>query len=77
MAGDRLSVEAAKKILGVLQSMGHEVLTSHLGPLLRALRTGGFGSAASVVVAGISRIKLRRAPEGAPCAEEEGMLPSL
>jgi len=36
VAGDRLSVEAAKKILGVLQSMGHEVLTSHLGPLLRA-----------------------------------------
>jgi len=30
VAGDRSSVEAAKKILGVLQSMGHEVLTSHL-----------------------------------------------
>jgi 2'-deoxynucleoside 5'-phosphate N-hydrolase len=30
VAGDRSSVEAAKKIVGVLQSMGHEVLTSHL-----------------------------------------------
>jgi len=30
VAGDRSSAEAAKKILGVLQSMGHEVLTSHL-----------------------------------------------
>jgi hypothetical protein len=30
VAGDRSSVEAAKKILDVLQSMGHEVLTSHL-----------------------------------------------
>ena len=30
VAGNRSSVEAAKKILGILQSMGHEVLTSHL-----------------------------------------------
>lgn len=30
VAGNRSSVEAAKKILGVLQSMGHDVLTSHL-----------------------------------------------
>lgn len=30
VAGNRSSVEAAKKILDVLQSMGHEVLTSHL-----------------------------------------------
>ena len=30
VAGDRSSLEAAKKILGALQSMGHEVLTSHL-----------------------------------------------
>ena len=30
VAGDRSSVEAAKKIVGVLQSMGHTVLTSHL-----------------------------------------------
>ena len=30
VAGDRSSVEAAKRILVVLQSMGHEVLTSHL-----------------------------------------------
>jgi nucleoside 2-deoxyribosyltransferase len=30
VAGNRSSVEAAKTILGVLQSMGHEVLTSHL-----------------------------------------------
>jgi 2'-deoxynucleoside 5'-phosphate N-hydrolase len=30
VAGNRSSVEAAKKILSVLQSMGHEVLTSHL-----------------------------------------------
>ena len=30
VAGDRSSLEAAKKILGVLQSMGHKVLTSHL-----------------------------------------------
>lgn len=30
VAGNRSSVEAAKKILGVLKSMGHEVLTSHL-----------------------------------------------
>jgi nucleoside 2-deoxyribosyltransferase len=30
VAGSRSSVEAAKKILGVLQSLGHEVLTSHL-----------------------------------------------
>jgi len=30
VAGNRSSVEAAKKILEVLQSMGHEVLTSHL-----------------------------------------------
>ena len=30
VAGDRSSVEVAKKILVVLQSMGHEVLTSHL-----------------------------------------------
>lgn len=30
MAGNRAAVEAAKKIVGILQSMGHEVLTSHL-----------------------------------------------
>jgi nucleoside 2-deoxyribosyltransferase len=30
VAGNRSSVEAVKKILGTLQSMGHEVLTSHL-----------------------------------------------
>ena len=30
VAGDRSSVEAARKILGVLQSRGHEVLTTHL-----------------------------------------------
>ncbi len=30
VAGSRSSVEAAKKILNVLQSLGHEVLTSHL-----------------------------------------------
>lgn len=30
VAGDRSSIEAAKTILNVLQSLGHEVLTSHL-----------------------------------------------
>jgi 2'-deoxynucleoside 5'-phosphate N-hydrolase len=30
VAGNRSSLEAAKKIAGVLESMGHEVLTSHL-----------------------------------------------
>jgi hypothetical protein len=30
VAGDRSSIEAAKKILSVLRSLGHEVLTSHL-----------------------------------------------
>jgi 2'-deoxynucleoside 5'-phosphate N-hydrolase len=30
VAGRRSSVEAAKRILAVLQAMGHEVLTSHL-----------------------------------------------
>lgn len=30
VAGDRSSLEAAKKIVGVLQAVGHEVLTSHL-----------------------------------------------
>jgi hypothetical protein len=30
VAGNRSSVEAAKKIVGILESMGHEVLTSHL-----------------------------------------------
>jgi Nucleoside 2-deoxyribosyltransferase len=30
VAGNRSSVEAAKKIVGILQSLGHEVLTSHL-----------------------------------------------
>lgn len=30
VAGNRSSAEAAKKILGVLQSLGHQVLTSHL-----------------------------------------------
>ncbi len=30
VAGNRSSIEAAKKILEVLQSLGHEVLTSHL-----------------------------------------------
>ena len=30
VAGNRSSVEAAQKILAVIQSMGHEVLTSHL-----------------------------------------------
>jgi hypothetical protein len=30
VAGSRSSIEAAKKILSVLQSLGHEVLTSHL-----------------------------------------------
>jgi len=30
VAGNRSSVQAAKKILGVLQSMGHQVLTSQL-----------------------------------------------
>jgi hypothetical protein len=30
VAGNRSSIEAAKKILSVLQSLGHEVLTSHL-----------------------------------------------
>src|SRR3974377_1517684 len=29
VAGDRSSLEAAKKILGALQSMGHEILTSN------------------------------------------------
>src|SRR5258708_13182167 len=29
VAGSRSSIEAAKKILEVLQSLGHEVLTSH------------------------------------------------
>jgi hypothetical protein len=30
VAGDRSSIEAAKKILNVLRSLDHEVLTSHL-----------------------------------------------
>src|SRR5216684_7198798 len=30
VAGSRSTIEAAKKILSVLQSLGHEVLTSHL-----------------------------------------------
>lgn len=30
VAGNRFSVEAAQKILAVIQSMGHDVLTSHL-----------------------------------------------
>jgi 2'-deoxynucleoside 5'-phosphate N-hydrolase len=30
VAGNRSAVEAAKKIAGILQSMGHEVLTNHL-----------------------------------------------
>ena len=30
VAGNRSSIEAAKKILNVLQTLGHEVLTSHL-----------------------------------------------
>lgn len=30
VAGSRSSIEAAKRILNVLQSLGHEVLTSHL-----------------------------------------------
>jgi nucleoside 2-deoxyribosyltransferase len=30
VAGDRSSIEAARRILDVLQSLGHEVLTSHL-----------------------------------------------
>jgi hypothetical protein len=30
VAGSRSSIEAAKRILTVLQSLGHEVLTSHL-----------------------------------------------
>jgi 2'-deoxynucleoside 5'-phosphate N-hydrolase len=30
VAGSRSSIEAAKKILSVLQSFGHDVLTSHL-----------------------------------------------
>jgi hypothetical protein len=30
VAGSRSSIEAAKKILNILQSLGHEVLTSHL-----------------------------------------------
>ena len=30
VAGSRSSVEAAKKIVGILESMGHQVLTSHL-----------------------------------------------
>jgi 2'-deoxynucleoside 5'-phosphate N-hydrolase len=30
VAGSRSSVEAAKKIVAILESMGHEVLTSHL-----------------------------------------------
>jgi 2'-deoxynucleoside 5'-phosphate N-hydrolase len=30
VAGNRSSMQAARKILGVLQSMGHQVLTSHL-----------------------------------------------
>ena len=30
VAGSRSSLEAAKKIVGILESMGHEVLTSHL-----------------------------------------------
>lgn len=30
VAGDRSSVEAAKRILHALESLGHEVLTSHL-----------------------------------------------
>jgi hypothetical protein len=30
VAGNRSSIEAAKKLLNVLESLGHEVLTSHL-----------------------------------------------
>jgi len=30
VAGSRSSVEAAKRIVGILESMGHEVLTAHL-----------------------------------------------
>ncbi len=30
VAGNRSSIEAAKKLLKVLQSLGHEVLTSHV-----------------------------------------------
>jgi 2'-deoxynucleoside 5'-phosphate N-hydrolase len=30
VAGSRSSIEAAKKLLNVLESLGHEVLTSHL-----------------------------------------------
>jgi nucleoside 2-deoxyribosyltransferase len=30
VAGSRSSLEAAKEIVGILESMGHEVLTSHL-----------------------------------------------
>jgi nucleoside 2-deoxyribosyltransferase len=30
VAGSRSSIEAAKKLLSVLESLGHEVLTSHL-----------------------------------------------
>src|ERR1700746_3438948 len=30
VAGNRSSVQAAKKLLSILQSMGHQVLTSHL-----------------------------------------------
>src|SRR5713226_7177578 len=30
VAGSRSSIEAAKKILDVLESLGHQVLTSHL-----------------------------------------------
>jgi nucleoside 2-deoxyribosyltransferase len=30
VAGSRSSIEAAKKILNILQSLGHEVLTNHL-----------------------------------------------
>jgi nucleoside 2-deoxyribosyltransferase len=29
VAGNRLSVQAARKLLSILQSMGHQVLTSH------------------------------------------------
>jgi nucleoside 2-deoxyribosyltransferase len=30
VAGDRSAVDAARKIVGILDEMGHEVLTSHL-----------------------------------------------
>jgi hypothetical protein len=44
VAGDRSSVEVARRLVELLESMGHEVLTRHLvsahGPRYRSI--GGF-----------------------------------